>query len=385
MDLFFAGNWQGLPDCFIMRGCKNRLLNFENQKPAIGKYMDIYFAGDMYEKVDYTLQCAKINRLMSFNQKSKENWLKHSEELVDIYMAGVRCYRTTKMIYEKHKDFLASFAFSSVNKALKMYKDAKSKSKFFVDSGAYTTWTQGKEVDVDKYIRWLNENDKAITIFGQVDFIPGVPGVMPTHEQREEATHKTFDNYCYMIKKLKSSEKCLWTFHLGEDYIYLKNFLETDFSKYKKGFVPNYIALGGMVGRSEIEKEHFIRKCYEIIDASSKPDIKVHLFGVTQMSILEQFPKVASADSTGWLMVAAMGGIMTENGTILVSDQQKGKKRHSETLMSPELQKHIERFGITLEQLKSDAVYRCIYNACFMEECVKNIVFKPPVKLHKLF
>ena len=55
--------------------------------------------------------------------------------------------------------------------------------KLFVDSGAYLTYTNGKEVNVDGYIAYANENMDAITIFAPVDKIPGVRGELKTKEQ----------------------------------------------------------------------------------------------------------------------------------------------------------------------------------------------------------
>lgn len=347
--------------------------------------IDLYFAGCGYKEVDYILQSLRLNRLMSYLQPSKKLWIEMGEELMDIYFVGPRCKKSNTEMFKLNKNFLCSFENNSLKSVLKIFKEVKPKSKFFVDSGAFTTWTKGKEIDVDKYLEWLNENDKSLTIFGQVDCIPGKPGKTLSQFEREEASIKTFENYMYMIRRLASPEKCLFTFHLGENFEYLREFLNNKILIEEKEFKPSYMALGGLVGAPEVEKERFIEECFDIIANSKNSEIKVHLFGVTQLSILEKFPKVASVDSTAWLMVAAMGSIMTENGSILISDVQKDSRKHCSGFMDNSLKERIERYGFTLKQLRDDAISRCLYNACFMEEQIKNIKFKPILKLNKLF
>ena len=123
----------------------------------------------------------------------------------------------------------------------------------------------------------------------------------------------------------------------------------------------------------------------DIIEESKIPDVKVHLFGVTQISILEKFPKITSADSTGWIMTAAMGSIFYETGNLLISDWQLNDKKHVTHYITDEMKKKIERFGFTLEQLQKYPEIRCIYNAMFLDEQVKNIKYKPLMKMNKLF
>lgn len=347
---------------------------------------EIYFAGAAYKNTNFCMQVCGLNRLMAFGNQFNEmkKWKELSEELMNLYMAGFRGAKTTEEIMKRHKDFLVAFKQGS-DKSAQILRQVNSKSKFFIDSGAYTAWTKKKPVDIDAYIKWLNDNDDIITIFACLDCIPGIPGKTPTKDEREIAANKTLENYLYMIKKVDSPEKCLFTFHLSEDYNHLRNFLNMDFSKHLKKFKPEYIALGGMVGSSEIEKERFIAKCFEIIEESKLPNIKVHLFGVTQLSILEKFPKVTSADSTGWLMTAAMGNICYDTGTLLVSDWQLNDKKHLIHRITKEMREKIERFGFTLEQLQKDAGIRCLYNAMFLDEQVKNIKYKPLMKMNKLF
>ena len=99
------------------------------------------------------------------------------------------------------------------------------KSKLFIDSGAYTAHTKGKEVDVDEYINFMNSIDDQVYVFAQVDKIPGEWGKPKTPEQLAEAPILSWENYKYMVKRVKSPKKLLPIFHQGEDFKYLEQML----------------------------------------------------------------------------------------------------------------------------------------------------------------
>ena len=45
--------------------------------------------------------------------------------------------------------------------------------KLFVDSGAYSMYTQGKTVDIPEYAEYLNQNGQYFDCMASVDVIPG--------------------------------------------------------------------------------------------------------------------------------------------------------------------------------------------------------------------
>lgn len=341
--------------------------------------MDIYFAGDGTKQTDRFLKLLKFNRLMSNNQKSKLTWL---EDDLEICFVGPAVKKVNDIMFKKDKNFLVSFAVgkSTLNKTLELYSKNQAKSKFFIDSGAFTTWTKGKKVDVDKYIEFLNANDSQLTIFGQVDDIPGKPGYVASWEDRQIACKNTIENYKYMIERLVSPEKCLYTFHCHNNFKYLEEFLNKEHFIKGKPFKPTYMALGGMGNTSKEERIRFIDKAFQIIKSSKNPNIKVHLFGITSFDLLQYFPEVTSIDSTTWLLTAAMGNILTDSGPLYVSEMKGGEIKIDENT-----KKRITSYGFSIEQLRKSAECRCIYNAMWMEDKLKNLKFKKLLKLKKLF
>lgn len=174
----------------------------------------------------------------------------------------------------------------------KDYKDEKierafelTKGNIMIDSGAFTAWSKEKiDLDVDKYLKWINKWNKYITLFGQIDVIPPKKA---NKQQIDECCQKTWKNYLYMRERMKSPEKLLYTFHYGEDFKWLIQALEYRDSE---GKPIEYMALGGLVGRSTKQRISFLDKCFYIIKNSSNPNIKVHGFGVSSEKLWKRYP-----------------------------------------------------------------------------------------------
>jgi hypothetical protein len=140
----------------------------------------------------------------------------------------------------------------------------------FLDSGAYSAFTQKKTIDLKKYITYIKKNKNKFEVYACLDVI-GNP----------EATWRN-----YQIMKTAGLNP-IPTFHVGSDFKHLEQMKN-----------ESYIALGGMVPYST--KPTFLikwlKKCFGIIPSQTK----VHAFGMTNPKIIENFP-FHSVDSTSWL------------------------------------------------------------------------------------
>lgn len=248
-------------------------------------------------------------------------------------------------------------------------------NKLFIDSGAYSAWTQGVKINVDDYINWINARSNYINLYGQVDTIPGVKNGIVSLQEVREAAEKTWENYLYMRPKMNNPEKLLYTFHVNEPIEFLKQALN-----YRDTNGPiSYIALGGMVGKPFDVRRNFLNAVFDVIKKSANPNIKVHAFGMTDSRLLEEFP-ITSADSTGWLMVGSTGSIMTDYGNIVVSLNQSDSTDHyihfpDEFLVK--FKSDIEKFGFMLNDLSDDPHKRMIYNVRYMDDRVSKIQYRP--------
>lgn len=276
------------------------------------------------------------------------------------------------------------FSYSNSKKLFLKFKDKfTEKNKVFMDSGAFTLWTKGKKVNIDEYITFLNENRDKLTLFGQVDVIPGDIVHGATVEQVKQAAKETWENYLYMRERVINPEGLMYTFHVGEPEEYLKQALEW---RDKDGKAISYMALGGMVGKPKLIRESFLKKVYDVIASSSNSNVKIHTFGMTNFELLNSFP-ITSADSSSYIMTAVNGGIMTEYGTITLSDRKDTLLTHYKNLpyeYRENLEKYVQDFGFTLEELTNSPYCRQFFNYLFMLKRANNLNQPKIVRKRKL-
>lgn len=247
-------------------------------------------------------------------------------------------------------------------------------SKLFIDSGAFSAHTKGKEVDVQDYINYINEIDDAVTIFAQLDKIPGTFGKEHTVAEVQEGAEKSWENYLYMKDRIPSRDKLLPIFHEGEDFKWLKNMLEY---KHEDGTHIKYIGISSNNNSSTPQKIGWFEEAFRVIKSSSNPNVKTHAFGMTIEDVLEKFP-FTSADSTGWIMVGANGGIKVNKKIVCVSDQSYHKPNHfinlSKAVQENVLEK-IKEYGFTLQELQDDYSKRQLFNIHSLKEWSDNYKF----------
>jgi hypothetical protein len=233
--------------------------------------------------------------------------------------------------------FLALDFYNSV----KMFKIAmKKKVHLFLDSGAFSAWTQGVPIDIQEYITFIKENKDILDIYANLDVI-GIGGKQPN----KLTAQKTLENQKIMEAAGLSPLPC---FHFGEPF----EFLEYYVANYE------YLALG-VAGNSGTTLIPWLNECFSkyICDEKGFPKIKVHGFAVTSLKLMLKYPWY-SVDSTSWVVTGRMGGIFIPRWAdnkwvydgaswkISVSNQSPNMKQnnqHIETL-SPQNRKIIMRY-----------------------------------------
>lgn len=301
---------------------------------------------------------------------------------MDLYFAGT----AYKEVLEECKKLKVAKLFTNATERkniIDFAKDENFKGKLMVDSGAFTTHTQGKEMNIDDYIDFLNKYDDGIDYFIQVDDIPGIWGQPKTEEQLRSSPIKSWNNYLYMLDKVKSPKKLLPVFHQGEDFKYLKNMVNF---KYKDGSYIEYICISGNKELNSNQRSLWYDKCFEVIESSSNPNVKIHCLGCQSTKQLEKYP-FTSADATSWVRTAAFGNIMTDYGNILISSRQENNFKNviNESEINLEvLNSFIKKFGFNLSQLSSDSeegkanVNRMIFNLRYLKDWADNYKYLGP-------
>ena len=248
-------------------------------------------------------------------------------------------------------------------------------SKLFIDSGAFSAHTKGKVVDVDEYIRYINSIDDQVTVFAQVDKIPGKFGEEHTKEELEEAPELSWQNYLYMVDKVKSRDKLIPIFHQGEDFRWLKNMLEY---RHSDGSHIAYIGISSTNDQPTISKIQWFDKCFKMIKESSNPDVKTHAFGMTIRPVLEAFP-FTSADSTGWLMCGANGSIYVGYNIVVIGDRSQSKSVNiinKSTGVKQSVRDYVEKFGYNIDDLIADVNQRQLFNIEVLKDWADHYVCK---------
>ena len=261
--------------------------------------------------------------------------------------------------------------------------------KLVVDSGAYSAWSRGKEFDMDEYIDFLNSNNVIETCFwaAEADVIPGRMNVEPTLEEKQQAPEKSWENFLYMIDRVKVPKKIVPIFHMHEDFKHLRRMLSY---RYPDGdFIP-YIGISPANDAHVNDKAKWYETVWKIIRedcAKLGRDLPLtHNFGMTTISLMEQYPSYTS-DSTSWLRSASFGNLMVViNGkikTIYVSDRNPDSPDHINN-QSPAVKEDVDKIcrkighGITLKHLIEDdekGKLRLIFNLYSLDNWRKN--FKP--------
>ena len=290
----------------------------------------------------------------------------------NLYLAGGKVKTQDDIIIKRGCDVL----FSQINdrKAIKKFLELMSNNKLFIDSGAYSAWSKNKYIDVDDYIKFINENTDKFTLFASVDDIPGELRRKPTLWEQRESPAKSWHNYLYMREQVKDKDKLLPVFHIGEDFRHLQNMLDATFN----GEHIPYIGLGGTVGLACTVKEDWYKQCFKIIQQSSNANVKVHAFGMTNLEILENYP-FESADSTTWLMAAINGELCTKYGRICVSQQVQHKPSHYNKLpqlIQQQINEQCVLYGTSIEQCMEDQDSRQLYNINYFKDWADNYKYK---------
>lgn len=280
---------------------------------------------------------------------------------------------TSKPITEFMRQNNCSRLFSYYND--KKVIESKVCDDVFVDCGAWTAFMKGVDIDIDVYADYLSTHSDCFKLAASLDIIP--------KDDVNKSAEDSYNNFVYLRKKLGVAQPIIPTYHMGESIDNLKKLLD-----YSDEFGPvDYIGVGAVAhNKNRDVRDDFLNSVFTTI-YYNRPGIKVHLFGLTDLALLDKYP-IYSADSTTWLIAGAMGELITDFGRIKISD--KNFKRDSVKGYSVQaleaLSSYIQNYGFTLEQLQESTEQRQMFNILYMKHVTDNIDsekvnFKPKKKL----
>lgn len=256
--------------------------------------------------------------------------------------------------------FLESYHY--VHKQSAVNKMRRDGVKVFLDSGAFSAFTKGVDVDMKAYCRYIHENADIIEQVDGVTCASVLDGIGDPL--------KTWQNQQAMESLGVRALPC---FHYGEDERYLDWYVE----RYP------YITLGGMVPISTPQLILWLDRLWErhLTDGAGRPKVKVHGFGLTSLPLMKRYPWY-SVDSSTWVQWAANGMLLLPGtGQVNVSSQSSSRKiegQHLNTYTPPQraaIVKKIEDLGFEVERLENEYISRWAFNVwAFPKEGEKSLV-----------
>ncbi len=196
-------------------------------------------------------------------------------------------------------NFLESYHY--INRQSYVDKINRDGVQVFLDSGAFSAFTKGVEVDLPRYCDYIHANAGMIEVASVLDGI-GDPD-------------ETFKNQ-YLMEQLGT--RPLPCFHYGEPMEFLEYYVEN----------YEYITLGGMVPISTPQLKLWLDRLWEeyLTDDQGMPKVKVHGFGLTSLTLMMIYPWY-SVDSSTWVQWAANGMILVpEHGQVNISSASSSRK-----------------------------------------------------------
>lgn len=237
------------------------------------------------------------------------------------------------------------------------------------DSGAFTAWSQGKEVVLDDLIRIYDtmlekyEPHSEHTWLISLDKIPGRRGETATPEQIEEAVRVSDANFEILQKRY--GERVLPVFHQNE----------SDDRLHEVAAMAPYICISPRNDLHEGSRRRWSQEVHDKI-----PGKFTHGLAATGYAMMTQVPW-GSVDSATWVLLAANGTVFRDEKlrAIKISDQAGTLKDHDQHYrnMAPRFQKEFEEFverrGFTIEGLETEFYDRMIYNRVMMTEVMEAL------------
>jgi hypothetical protein len=234
----------------------------------------------------------------------------------------------------------------------------------------------------------MNDNMDKVTVYAQVDKIPGQYLKPKTQKDFLEAPELSWENYLYMHERSVDPDKLMPVFHQGEDFKWLKQMCDY---RFPDGSKVEYVGLSPRGDVSLKAKYDFSAECFSIIQASSNPNLKAHALGATSLEMLERLPYY-SADSTTWVLVSAYGQVWIPESVVNISSTVGVKLGVSKENIShptatqtyweqrPEIKKRLddyfESIGTNIEDLSVSHSARALASAKYVQNWADNYQYK---------
>lgn len=221
--------------------------------------------------------------------------------------------------------------------------------KVFLDSGAFSAFSLGVQVDLPAYCRWIQQNLDIVRVEDNslmASVLDGIGDPLQTYRNQ--------------LSMEELGVRPLPCFHYGEDERYLEYYM----ANYE------YITIGGMVPISTPQLFHWLDRIWNkyLCDGSGKARIKVHGFGLTSVPLMQEYPWY-SVDSSSWVQIGAHGNVIMDGKTMGFSSQSPSRKvsgAHIDSIapiMREAIETKLRQMGYDPQRLRDIQYSRWAFNA----------------------
>lgn len=181
--------------------------------------------------------------------------------------------------------------------------------KIFLDSGAFSAYTQGVSIDIGKFCDYCHRNSDFLEVVSVLDVID--------FNDKKKSIKGTYQNLMEMKRRGIDALPC---FHYGEPEEVLQHYAEH----------YDHITIGGMVPISTPQLMLWLDRLWDryLTNPDGSPKLKVHGFGLTSLPLMMRYPWY-SVDSSTWVQWAANGLILVPTkpwGSVSISEKSSHKK-----------------------------------------------------------
>jgi hypothetical protein len=216
----------------------------------------------------------------------------------------------------------------------------QNKVSLFLDSGAFSAWSQGVTIDIQEYIRFIKEHQDIIEVYANLDVIGDAEATWSNQTIMEEAGLAP-----------------LPVFHIEE-------------TTHKRGgeywlqrcLTYPYFCIGGMArGYTTEQRCGFLDWCFSVVcrRPSRMPEAKVHGFGLTSLRLMLRYPWY-SVDSTSWVVTGRMGSVYVPRykaGKWIYDENSWKVAVSNRSPSTKEAGKHITTFPPRIQEIILDYIH----------------------------
>lgn len=237
------------------------------------------------------------------------------------------------------------------------------RGKLFMDSGAFPAARKNTDLDINKYLDYVNTVGDHFNAIAQLDYLPRVADGS-VEERTKKSISLTWERFLYMWPRVRPElrSKLIYVLHGSED---IEEPLRRALAwRDEQGNKIEYIG----VGLSNPDKEQRARQLEIVNKLFKEYDYKgqFHGFGLQTLDLVQLSPYLTSCDSSSAIRDQMQGSVFIEGQSIKVSDDTKVHHRSVLTnaqrnLLEPKLRARATEMGIDFDLAKTNAQERYVW------------------------